>query len=484
MAEALYRCERDAFLVLPEHTGGHHCALDWPGEERLGFGSATRGSDLAGTDRGVYCERCGTYLDLVAAVPVHSCPACHSIACQSCWNAPRRRCDGCAADAGAAAPRLRGGLARSLAVLRSLDELGSEVEALSEPRTADGAAPEFRDDLDLLLLAARITTLRDEADEALRRAPPRSAKRAADVRQRIETMATALEQRIAELQLGRLREPETVEDTVDRPAPWASWWSPARGMTVIHAAGAAVLLVAVAAVAFAPAAAPESFVPARPVETESPAEGVLGGDPAGGSAEATPAAADPTALVGATKITFDDLRMSADVGPEWRIERGERGQVGVAGFPSAVDRSLELSTSESGAGVAICRTMAVPIAQLGIDAWIESAESRLILAVESVAPDPRRSTWLLATHVGPGAAVDRTVRVTADGWYRFELVARAGADGAAWSVRPIGDGVRSSASVADGEVAMSELGELCVGIADGSPGARALIDDLTIGTRP
>jgi hypothetical protein len=175
--------------------------------------------------------------------------------------------------------------------------------------------------------------------------------------------------------------------------------------------------------------------------------------------------------------------MTASVGPEWRIERGERGQVAVAAFPSAVDRSLELSTSDSGAGVAICRTIASPVAQLTIDAWIESAESRLLLAVGSAAPDPGRSTWLLATHVGPGVAVDRTVRVTAGAWYRFEFVARPGASGAMWSVRPMEDGNRSAASVADGQVALEEASELCVGLAEGTPGVRALIDDLTFGPR-
>jgi hypothetical protein len=431
---------------------------------------------MAGTDRGVYCERCGTYLDLVAAVPVHSCPACHSIACQSCWNVPRRRCDGCAAVAGDAAPRLRGGLARSLDVLRSLDELGSEVEALTEPGTAGRAGRERGDDLDLLLMVARIATLRGEADEALRRAPPRSAVRAADVRQRIETGATALEQRLAELQFGRLREPESVE----RPAPRASWWSPGRTATLIRAAGGAVLLVAVAAVALAPAASPENFVPVQPAESESAAEGVLGGDPA----EATPTPAEPTAVATATQITFDELRMTAPVGPEWRIERGERGQVGLAAFPSAMDRSLEISTSASGAGVSVCRTLASPVAELTIDAWIESAESRLLLAVASGAPDPRQSTWLLATDVVPGAAVDRTVRVTADAWYRFELVARPGGSDARWSVRPTENGTESTAPVADGQVALQEAAELCVGLADGTPGVRALIDDLTIGPRP
>jgi hypothetical protein len=433
---------------------------------------------MAGTSRGVYCERCGTYLDLVGAVPVHSCPACHSIACQSCWNVPRRRCDGCATAGAATAPRLRTGVARAEAVLQDLDQLDTELGLVlkeANPILPPAAWPD--DDVELQLLRARLNTLLNEAEVDLDRASQRSARQAMVIRQRVQRDGAALEQRIADIQLKRLRSSEAVP----RRAVLRSWRRPSRSAALIHGAAAAVLLVAVATVALFPAGSPEA-PSSTPPPDDGTAGGILGGNPADSTPapDATPAASAPDEVAQATQITFDELRMTVPIGSDWRVDEGTRDQVRVAPLPSVVDRSLELSASGSGAGVTLCRSIPSATDQLVIDARVESADSQLLVALASAGQTERPATWMLAAGAAPDAAVDETVHIDAAAWFRFELTTGAARD-ATWQVGHLNGTTRSTA-VAGGEVALPAAQELCIGLADGAPDGVALIDDLTIGT--
>jgi hypothetical protein len=454
------------------------------------YGSLPRnpGGRLVSADHGVYCESCGSFIELLDGSSVRVCPTCRVVTCQGCWDAAHGRCASCVSDALAAGVTLRPfrGLTAARAILEQLIRLRTDAEALAAATTDPTRRDDTDSDLDLLLLRACAGTLRADADLAAQTASPRSAVKLADVQRQQDEEVAAIERAVAEIRAQRDENVADVdeevpdvdkEDVSPRPSSRA-WVAAHRDRLARIGAGVAAILVLAVVVPQIPAFTGNPIGTDEPTPPESDRAGTLGGNPEG-SSPAAPGSSEESA---ATLVTFDEWRMAAPIPPEWRIERGSSDQVRVAAYPTAVDRSLELIASTTGAGVTMCRALTVRATALGLDFFVASEGAGLQLALPTGDERPMQPAWFFSADGSAGPSSTTTVEVAAGAWHRFEAVMDPGAAMLAWRVVEAGRDSTDPAPVASGDVALAEpTGEVCLTLPDGVPDRSALIDNMTIG---
>jgi hypothetical protein len=152
---------------------------------------------------------------------------------------------------------------------------------------------------------------------------------------------------------------------------------------VLAGAAGVVLAVAIGA-AIRPA---DARPPIAAVDSPSPEGQVAGGNP---SASPRPTA-DARVLV-----TFDELVMGESLPSEWRV-LGDPRQVQVAPFPTAVDRSLRLSSGADGASTALCRLVHKDATRILVDVYAAQPDG---LAVTLRDPGSAREVGITVASLG------------------------------------------------------------------------------------
>jgi hypothetical protein len=430
-------------------------------------------------DHGVYCEICGTHIDLFDGSPVRVCPGCRVVVGQECWNPAHSRCTACASAATAHGhpKRRHSGLAAMREILQQLNVLRADAEALATASSAGVARRGADPDLDLTLLRACAATLRADASQAAADASPRSAAKLAELTRQQDEALSAIERALSDIQVHRdgARVVEGADGT-SRGRPSWEWLVEYRSRLVRVGVGIAAIILVAVVVQRIPAF---TGIPAStpPVDSrESDRDGVLGGNPS----PSPSSDAGPLAGSAPTLITFDELRMNAPIPPEWRVERGAQEQVSVAANPSAVDRSLELRASTTGAGLTLCRWLPGHASGFGLDVMVATPGAAVQLALPADAEDPTQPAWLLSAGTAPETAPATALPVTAGAWYRFDAVIQPGETGVTWRFLEGGGTSSSSTLIDEGDVDLTNpVGSVCVSLLDGEQGSRAFIDDLT-----
>ena len=427
-------------------------------------------------DHGVYCERCGTHIELLDGPPVHLCSSCRVVSCQGCWDPAHGICAACTVTRtanGSIPERLRG-LGAARWNLRQLAALRADVANLMTA-PADGDLEPGRDvDLELLLLGARLRTLRDDAELEVVAASLQTATKMTDLVRRRKEEGDAIEQILAEVWTRRVQR-RLASDAPRRP-PLGEWLTPHRDRLIHIGAGVAAVAILAVVAPLIPVLA-DRLVPAAPGETPRPERAAV----LGGTAEReTPAKSDSALEPASTIDTFDDWRMTGPLASEWGVERGSSEQVAVAAFPSAVDRSLELIASSRGNRVTACRGLPEGLRGIVVDILIETPDAELHIAMPAADRSASEPAWLITTDASAGAS-DATVPIVADDWYRFEVVVDRAAAVLSWEVLHPGRDADNARSFASGEVALiGDLDEICLSVPPAVADGRVLIDNLTI----
>jgi hypothetical protein len=366
------------------------------------------------------------------------------------------------------------GLAGARRILGQLRGLRAQLEGLDAAGT--GLQVEVESDLDLLLLRAWASTLHADGHIALESTVAGSAAKVATLEGELHDEAEAIDRLVSEFRDGRGRRPPAAPRR--RRTVRLDWLRTRPPLP--HVVGGAIVLAIVVVAPFVVARLP-ALLPAGGAEAPaSERANVLGGQ----AGPSEPAAAGSSAPWSTTLVTFDDWRMTAPLDPEWRVGRGAAEQVRVVAYSSAVDRSLELTTSRTGSGVAVCRALPDAHESMSVDALIEAPDTGLLLALRPPEGESQVASWVFTTGAASDEPTAEVVSVTAGEWYRLEIVPDAvGLIG--WQVRSAGPGGAAGALVGEGEMpAETEVGGFCAEILDGSAGTGALIDNLSIGPNP
>jgi hypothetical protein len=171
--------------------------------------------------------------------------------------------------------------------------------------------------------------------------------------------------------------------------------------------------------------------------------------------------------------------MGETIGGDLSIARGSTEQVQVAPRPSAVDRSLRLSSDAEGAGAEVCLASQFPVG--GAEMQVLTADDRAELFMTL----GQRSAPVVRFVVGGGRAdlngATAPVRIDAGQWFRLAIhrdpigtMTSASIE----QVRGTGHATSLSASSETGDAADGT--GLCVGLSDGEAGIEAFINDLEV----
>lgn len=412
----------------------------------------------------IFCERCGRVLPVAGPfADAHYCVGCRFYTCSSCWNSTALRCVGCAGEGPERGPPGTRGQKAARRSMRDLRGVRSELLAISaregvakdtagrdelaiERRLltirAESASAAVLAALEHVRTPAMAQRLRREVDAEMRniaavwRPPPEAParhRRLPTLRPpalptlRLPTLRLPTLRRLPalptlRLPTARLRALLTLRVPVlrlSRPRR-PTVRMPPRGVTVLTSAALGAAFVAVAVIASLNLVNFQGVEPevGPPALSEGAREGVAGGAPS-----RSPAPTSRPAPREAVHMPFDELIMGADVSVLWDMVSGG-GDVEVAPFPNAVDRSLKLTGSPSGDPATLCDTVSplgeVPLrvsADLLIAGDAEGASVRMELddaAIGMVIGERGEVAIEPSGHVPAGT-------VAAAQWYRVAL---------------------------------------------------------------
>lgn len=408
----------------------------------------------------MFCERCGTKLDRVAARGARFCASCATFVGGECWveGAACRTC----VDSG------RGHAAVGLMAVRragrQMAATRAEVDGLEAiARISTGQPPQI--DLETWFARQRARLVRDAARRAAAETAPRYTARLRPLEEEIMASFVDIGSRLDALEAGHPHEERRARSAVITP-------SQRRLLLVLGVALLAAVLV--------PRLVDRWAVPGGSgvgiaAVTASPEAGVA-------ATRGTPAElprSDPPAEESLTFITFDRLRMGTEIGGELSLEHGSPDQVSVSPRPSAVDRSLALVSDAAGVGAQVCIDTSFEVGTAELEMLVSDERASVLLSFgDPTTPDAR--LVLGGGEIELNGAV-APAAVDAQHWYRAILERDRSAATAGASVRDA-DGSGRPASVAV-SLPAAEAGAapgLCIGLADGVAGVELLINNVEV----
>jgi hypothetical protein len=424
----------------------------------------------------MFCERCGTKLDPAAAGLAEFCAACSTFVGEECWDAVGA-CRSCAESG--RAPRAVGLVAVRRA-RRQLRIARGEVDALEAVARVSAEPPQLT--LETWFARRRVDLIRDASRRAALATAPRYATRLVPLEREIAAEHAGLLLRLDALEgrtaaggvvpRGAIPRPRAAAPA---PAPFA-WRSRLSDLRLPLALGLLLAAALLAPRLAALVAGPAGSTVSRSVSAASPEAGVAAarGTPAQASAPARSAE-----VPDAASFTFDAMRMGETLAGDLSIARGSTEQVQVAPRPSAVDRSLRLSSDAEGAGAEVCLAPPFPVG--GAEMQVLTADDRAELFMTL----GQRSAPVVRFVVGGGRAdlngATAPVRIDAGQWFRLAIhrdpigtMTSASIE----QVRGTGHATSLSASSETGDAADGT--GLCIGLSDGEAGIEAFINDLEV----
>lgn len=332
------------------------------------------------------------------------------------------------------------------------------------------------------LIMVRAAAHRAEAETQLATVTGKSVARAETISQQLGDEIKRLRSRLDDEAMEPTRErfsgaaahvagaePVTLPPRTKRPDPRPR-------LAAVWAIGAVALVVTLLVLRPSPSPSPAGLAPGQTsgtvsVSSPTPEGGVLG------ATSAPTSSADPLAAVAIgpdRPATFDEQRMNTPLDEAWEVLRGTREQVTLVALPSAVDRSIRLAATDSGKGVQVCHPLAPGVARVAVDLRLENPGTTLDLQIAT------------------GRTMNATISVTADIpvlgsdvvpkpgiWYRLRLDLDSASGAYTWQLaEPDSPGERHRAEMTDGAGSASFSSAVCLGVADGTPGVRVLIDSI------
>ena len=182
----------------------------------------------------------------------------------------------------------------------------------------------------------------------------------------------------------------------------------------------------------------------------------------------------PSAEVAATvvRLTFDELELDAPIGAGWLVY-GEATSVGIAAYPTAVNRSLRLRGL--GSNTAACRDLSPEVGAFTVDLRFmvdpESPQARITIAFDGATMDFRASGDSEQDSTGESL---KFPGIAAETWYRARVEVTEGAAMARLSAGETGPSV-SVANVERSDGAAIQ--RICFSIPNGDP-VELYLDEL------
>ena len=334
---------------------------------------------MPGARTSIFCESCGAIVPIGRdPAEAHYCADCGSYVCSSCWDGDASRCTTCASLVTGRPRGSRASLVWARKAFRDLSRVRPELEALDvhvHRRERDVRALERK----LLMIRAEESTA--AALRALADAPPSDQVRSLRQQVEIERLRVTGVSREPKAHSVALTLPRvgTVTSLTTATRPVRAGWKRLRTLVpisrigalrlphpssrsltaaamVLTAAGAVVLVVVIGAAIQSTAARP----PIAALGSPTPEGEVAGGNPSPGSSPSSGASAAPIIA------TFDELVMGEELPSEWRVLGGV-DQAQVAPFPTAVDRSMRVTSAADGTATTVCRSFDASAARIAVD---------------------------------------------------------------------------------------------------------------------
>ncbi len=431
----------------------------------------------------VYCERCGVRTGEQAGGRPQHCVECELFVCGACWDTAARRCAACEGTIDAR-PSRRGGLIgarRHLAAIRNAGaELDRLVAALHDPDWREEATQAIEP---ALLIMVRASAHRAEAETLLANVKGRSVARAElisrDLRDETVRLLGRLDDELTELMRDHVpataahaagAEPVALPLRMRRPNP--------RVRVAAWTIGAVAFVVALLVFGPSQLPSPVGLVPAQ----TSGAGGIGSPTPEGavlGATSAPSSRTDPLAAVAIAPdrpATFDEQRMDTPLDEDWQVLRGAREQITLVALPSAVDRSIRLAATQAGEGVQVCRPLAPAVTRVAVDLRLEDPGTTLDLQIATGGTKSATISISADTQVMGSGVVPKLAT-----WYRFQLDLDPASGAYTWQLaEPDSPGEPQPAEMTDDAATASNSSVICLGVADGTPGVRALIDSIDV----
>ena len=404
----------------------------------------------------IHCELCGT-VAIAARPSTQFCIRCGLYICAGCWRPAVSRCSNCALSA--ARPSMR----QHIWTLRRADRRLREVVAdLNE--SDDDAEQGWDRRAQAIVKVDASLRAREVALAHLPRA--RHQPRVAALLRRVERDAAA-----ARAAIERPRERQLpARAAAEIPGLPRGWYQ----RIVWIAAGATAAVVALSlglSVIARERGIAEGVLSGGPQESAAPS-------PSSARAEArgmdTPASPIRNSVA---VFDFDDRQMGSGLGPGWR-DAGE-GEIGLAAFPTGVDRSARL-IADGTTPVRTCRTFDAGARAVAIDVFLD----RLVPAVARVELSGSPDAAIVAidlsestTTVSIAGDVIKEEGIQPASWAHVEI--RSDGGGVAWQItQGTNDPGRSVQGRTSGPTTEG-LTEVCLGV-EATAGGRAHYDNLTI----